>query len=210
VLELRQPPWLRHPPLPNPVLEVRILFFILALLIGSLSGLGLTWTMSAREYGFGALDIGVWRGWPRSGTLDADPYTRANFARSGELPLGLSEGIAFVATTDNQGRTIDGRCITRIKGKLLPARFWTLTVYDGRGRLIENSSARYSFTSTEVLFDAEGDVEIWLSPRAHSGNWLPSSESERIVAVIRLYDMPTGVARSEAAQMPRVTTESCP
>jgi hypothetical protein len=189
---------------------VRALFFIFALIIGSASGLGMTWVMSARDNGFGALDIGVWRSWPRSGTAEADPYARANFARSGELPLGFSEGVVFVATTDDRGRAIDGRCITRIKGKLLPARFWTLTVYDGRGRLIENPAARYAFTSTEVVFDAEGDVEVWLAPRAHSGNWLPTGENERITVVIRLYDMPTGVARSEAAQMPRVTREKCP
>lgn len=192
------------------VRPLRILSFLLALVIGSASGLGLTWVMSASENGFGALDIGVWRAWPRSGTLDADPYTRASFARSGELPIGLSEGIVFIATTDDQGRAIDGRCITRIRGKLLPARFWTLTIYDGRGRLIENPAARYGFTSTEVLFEADGDIEIWLAPRAHSGNWLPTGESERIVAVFRLYDMPTGVARSETAQMPQVTRERCP
>lgn len=189
---------------------MRALFFILSLLIGSLSGLGMTWIMSARENGFGALDIGTWRSWPRSGTYDADPYARAVFARSGELPIGFSEGITFVTATDDLGRAIDGRCITRISGKLLPARFWTLTIYDGRGRLIENSAARYGFTSTEVLFDTDGEIDIWLAPRAHSGNWLPTGESERIVAVFRLYDMPTGVARSETAQMPKVNREKCP
>lgn len=189
---------------------MRALLFILALVIGSASGLAMTWVMSARDNGFGALDIGVWRAWPKSGTAEADPYARAVFARSGELPIGLSEGISFVAATDNQGYAIDGHCITRISGKLLPARFWTLTIYDGRGRLIENPAARHGFTSTEVVFGDEGTVDIWLSPRAHSGNWLPTGESERIVAVIRLYDTPTGVARSEAAQMPSITREKCP
>lgn len=189
---------------------MRVLLFIIALIIGSASGLGLTWVMSARENGFGALNIGAWKAWPRSGTSEADPYARAVFARSGELPIGISEGVAFVAVTDDQGRAIDGRCITRISGKLLPARFWTLTIYDGRGRLIENPAARYGFTSTEVVFGAEGDVEIWLAPRAHGGNWLPTGENERIVAVIRLYDTPTGVARTEAAQMPKVIREKCP
>lgn len=189
---------------------MRVVLFILALLIGSFSGLGLTWLMSARENGFGSLTIGTWKAWPRSGTFDADPYARAVFARSGELPIGLSEGLAFVTATDDQGRAIDGRCITRISGKLLPARFWTITLYDGRGRLIENPSGRYGFTSTEAVFDAEGNVSIWLAPRAHNGNWIPTGESERIVAVIRLYDTPTGVARSEVALMPNVTRERCP
>ncbi|MBX3519060.1 MAG: DUF1214 domain-containing protein [Xanthobacteraceae bacterium] len=189
---------------------MRVLFFILALLIGSASGLGLTWLMSSRESGFGAVQIGAWRAWPRSGTLDADPYARAIFARSGELPIGLSEGVAFIATTDDQGRAIDGHCVTRIAGRLLPARFWTLTIYDGRGRLIENPSARYAFTSAEVVYESGGEVKIWLAPRAHTGNWLPTGESERIVAIFRLYDTPAGVARSEAAEMPRITRENCP
>ncbi len=170
----------------------------------------MTWIMSGRENGFGAVRIGAWSAWPRSGTLEADPYARASFARSGELPIGLSEGVAFVANADDLGRPIDGRCVTLIKGRLLPARFWTLTIYDGRGRLIENAAARYSFTSTEALFDSAGEISIWLSPRAHSGNWLPTGESERIVAVFRLYDTPTGVTRSETAEMPRITREHCP
>ncbi len=189
---------------------MRVLLFILSLLVGSVTGLGLTWIMSDRENGFGALDIGSWRAWPRSGTFDADPYARAVFARSGELPIGFSEGVTFVATTDDAGRRLNGRCVTRISGKFLPARFWTLTLYDARGRLIENSAERYGLTSAEALFTMNGDVEIRLAPRAQSGNWLPTGQSERIVAVVRLYDMPTGVARSEVTQMPRVTQEQCP
>lgn len=170
----------------------------------------MTWIMSGRENGFSAVQIGSWSAWPRSGTFDADPYARASFARSGELPIGLSEGVAFVARNDDQGRAIDGRCVTRISGKILPARLWTLAIYDGRGRLIENPAVRYSFTSTEVQFEQDGGITIWLSPRAHSGNWLPTGESERIVAVLRLYDTPTGIARSETAEMPQITRERCP
>lgn len=194
----------------SPVFDLRILLFILALLIGAASGLAMTWVMSARDNGFGALDIGSWRAWPRSGTFEADPYARASFARSGELPIGLSEGITFVATTDDNGRTLNGRCVTRLSGLLLPARFWTITIYDGRGRLIENLAGRYGYTSVEAFYNARGEIDILLAPRAQSGNWIPTGESERIVAVIRLYDTPTGVARGEAAQMPRITRERCP
>lgn len=167
--------------------------------------------MSARENGFGAIQIGAWRAWPRSGTSDADPYARAVFSRSGELPLGLAEGIAFIATSDDQGRALDGRCTTKISGRLLPARYWTLTLYDGRGRLIENPAARYGFTSSEVIFQTDGQVEIRLSPRVRSGNWLPTGENERIVAVLRLYDTPAGViARGDGAEMPKIMQERCP
>lgn len=190
---------------------MRALFLLLAFAIGTASGLGLTWTMSGRENGFGAVQFGAWSAWPRSGTSDADPYARAVFARSGELPLGSAEGIAFVATHDDQGRPLDGRCVTRIVGRLLPARYWTLTVYDTRGRLIENTAIRYGLTSAEVFYQSGGQAEIWLSPRAHSGNWVPTGENERIVVVFRLYDTPAGVtARGEGAEMPRIVQERCP
>lgn len=166
--------------------------------------------MSARDNGFGATQIGAWRAWPRSGTSDADPYARAVFSRSGELPIGIAEGIAFSATTDDQGRVLDGRCTTKISGRLLAARYWTLTLYDGRGRLIENPAARYGFASTEVVFQTDGQIEIWLSPRARSGNWLPTGENETIVAVMRLYDIPAGVvARGEGSEMPKIMQERC-
>lgn len=190
---------------------MRIILLILAFAVGSVSGLALTWALSVREPGLVAVEIGAWRAWPKSGTADADPYARAAFARSGEIPLGIAEGVTFTATADDQGRPLDGRCTTRIAGRLLPARYWTLTIYDARGRLIENPAARYGFTSTEVFFQPDGQTEIWLSPRAHSGNWLPTGENERIVAVFRLYDTPTGVtARGEGGEMPKITQEQCP
>ena len=190
---------------------MRALLFILALIVGAASGLGATWLMSSRDSGFGAIQIGAWRAWPKSGTTEADPYARAIFARSGELPLGLAEGIVFIATADERGRALDGRCVIRLFGKMLPARLWSIAVYDARGRLIDNPATRYGFTSTEVLYQADGNVEIWLSPRVREGNWLPTGENERIAAVVRLYDTPTGVfSRAEVAEMPKLVTERCP
>ncbi len=42
---------------------------------------------------FGAVTIGAWRVAATAGSLDADPYTRAALARSGEIPLALGEGL---------------------------------------------------------------------------------------------------------------------
>ncbi|MCW5680533.1 MAG: DUF1214 domain-containing protein [Xanthobacteraceae bacterium] len=190
---------------------MRALVFIVVLAIGSASGLGLTWLLSGRDNGFGAVRIGAWQAWPKSGTLEADPYARAIFARSGELPVALAEGIAFSATSDDRGRVLDGRCVTKIKGRFLTARYWTITVYDGRGRLIENPAGRYGFTSAEITFNTDGETEIWLSPRVQPGNWLPTGENQQISVVVRLYDIPSGItARGEGAEMPKITQERCP
>ena len=190
---------------------MRLFVVLFAFLVAAVTGLGLTWFASARGNGFGAVQIGAWTAWPKSGTADADPYARAAFARSGELPLELADGVAFVASADDDGRTLDGRCDIRIRGKLPPARLWTITVYDARGRLIDNAAERYGYTSAEVVWSADGTVEIVLAPRARSGNWLPTEGRERVTAVLRLYEAPVGLGiRAGETEMPMVKVENCP
>lgn len=190
---------------------MRFFLLLIVLVTGAASGLGLTWLLSAQESAFAALRIGAWQAWLRSGTAEADPYTRAAFARSGELPVGLGEGLAFRATHDDAGRPLDGRCVTRIRGRALAARYWTLTLYDERGRLIENASNRYGFTSAEIVFETGGEIDLRLAPRALSGNWVPTGDVPSFSAVFRFYDTPTGVtARSETAEMPKIEQERCP
>ncbi len=191
---------------------MRILTVLLAFFVGTLSGLGLTWLASAGGTPFGSVQIGAWTTWPRSGTAEIDPYSRASFARSGELPIERADGIAFEAGIDNNRGRLDGRCDTRISGRLPSARFWTLTVYDARGRLIENPANRYSFNSSEIVWNADGSFEVTLAPRARSGNWLPTGNNERISILLRLYDAPVGLASrsGDPVELPNVTQVKCP
>ena len=190
---------------------MRVIAIALAMLVGILSGLGLTWFASAGAIGFGSVRIGAWTAWPKSGTPEADPYSRAMYARTGELPLGSTDGIAFLAVSDDDGSPLNGRCDIHIKGRLPVARFWTLTVYDAQGRLIENAANRYGFTSAEVLWKPDANVEIVLAPRARSGNWIPTGGREHISAVFRFYDAPTGLGGRSAntVEMPAVWQELC-
>jgi len=191
---------------------LRVIVILIALLVGSATGLGLTWLASARSNGFGAVQVGAWTAWPRSGTSDADPYARAVFARSGQLPIERADGLVFEATATDNGSAIDGRCETRIAGRLPPARLWTLTAYDTRGRLIDNSAERYGFNSTEIVWNHDGTFEITAAPRARSGNWLPTGDRDRIVLLLRLYDAPLGLASrsDQPLEMPSITQVNCP
>src|SRR5262249_5679799 len=113
------------------VRDVRLLIgalymFILAAAIG----LGSTWVALTRNTGFGTLHIGAWTARPKTGTADIDPYSRAAIARSGALPVAIGDGVAFVARTDDSGRTLDGRCDMVLSGTTPAARFFTLTLYD--------------------------------------------------------------------------------
>ena len=85
--------------------NVRLLFgSCFTLMIAAAIGLGATWFTLTRGVAFGALTIGAWTAWPKSGSVDIDPYARASIARSGELPIGTGDGIAFYAHTDDAGR----------------------------------------------------------------------------------------------------------
>lgn len=75
---------------------MRLLFgSLLAFLIAAALGLGTTWFTLSRGTAFGAVRIGAWVAYPRTGTRNIDPYARASIARSGELPIGSGDGVSF-------------------------------------------------------------------------------------------------------------------
>ncbi|MDB5484135.1 MAG: hypothetical protein JWR29_39, partial [Tardiphaga sp.] len=133
-------------------------------------------------------------------------------ARSGELPIGTGDGIAFTATTDDAKKPLDGRCDVVVRGVTPAARFWTLTLYDTKGRLVGNTLQRYGFTSQEIVRGSDGAFEIHVASRARAGNWLPTGALDRYVLMLRLYDTPVGVATrtQRDAPMPAIATVGCP
>ena len=192
---------------------MRLLFgTIFALLVAAAVGLGATYFALTHDTAFGALRIGAWTSWPKTGTQDADPYARAEIARTGRLPIALGDGVTFQASTDDKGKRLDGRCDVEIVGVTPAARFWTLTLYNREGELVPNSINRYSFTSQEIVRRGDGSFEVVVSPRANSGNWLPTGGVERYTLALRFYDTAVGVATKEGREvpMPTVRTRSCP
>jgi len=180
--------------------------------IATLVGLGATYVALTRGAAFGALTIGAWTAWPKTGTSGADPYARATIARTGQLPIGLGDGVSFSAQRDDAGRFFDGRCETILSGITPPARFWTITLYNAEGQLVANSVNRYGFTSQEIIRRTDGSFEISVAPRASTGNWLPTGGVERYVLVLRLYDTAVGVATraGREAPMPSIKMGGCP
>ena len=192
---------------------MRLLFVaIVALALAAAVGLGSTWMTTTRGTELGTLTIGAWTARPRTGTVDIDPYSRATITRNGELPIGTGDGIAFSATTDDKKKPLDGRCDIVVSGVTPAARFWTLSLYDTKGRLVANALQRYGFTSQEIVRGADGGFEIRVASRARSGNWLPTGGIERYSLMLRLYDTPVGVATrtQRDAPMPQIATVGCP
>jgi hypothetical protein len=190
------------------------------LLIGALfslaiaAGVGLSATWFALTHGAaaGGVTIGAWTFWPRVGTPAIDPYARAAVARSGELPIGSGDGVAFYSWSDDSGNTLDGRCDVTVSGITPQARYWTLTLYDLEGHLMANAVQRHGFTSQEIIRKSDGSFEIEVGPRARPGNWLPTGGVERYMLLLRLYDTPVGVATRSGRDtpMPNVAERDCP
>jgi hypothetical protein len=191
---------------------VRLIFItLLGFSLAIAVGLGTTWITATRGTDLGTLTIGAWTARPRTGSADIDPYSRAAIARSGELPIGTGDGIAFLATAADDKRPLDGRCEVIVSGVTPAARFWTLTLYDRKGHLVANSLQRYGFTSEEIVRNSDGSFAVQVASRGRAGKWLPTGGIERYVLMLRLYDTPVGVATrtQRDAPMPSVTTGGC-
>ncbi|WP_336799434.1 DUF1214 domain-containing protein [Kaistia sp. MMO-174] len=183
----------------------------IAIAIAVIVGFGSAALVLDRERLFGAVTRGAWTAWPDTGSADADPYTAAMLARTGEVPLGAGEGLAFSADADGAGARLTGGCTYRITGQTPPARLWTLTVYDADGHLMDNPARRTAFHSREALRHEDGSFTISVSRAAQPGNWLPVTTTEGIRLILRLYDTPlAGGARVGAVVMPEIEKAGCP
>ncbi len=188
------------------------LFKALAVAVAGLA-LGLWATRAALT---GALPIAVdslgqWRMEARAGAADADPYTRARIERSGEIALGLGEGLRLTTRVDSQGRALDSSCLYKLGPQAPTARYWTLEAIDGAGYPFENADGRYVLRSTEILRHPDGGFTIWISEGPHAGNWLPLAPRVRFGLTMRLYDpaLSDAAVGFERATAPSVVREHC-
>ncbi|WP_244532150.1 DUF1214 domain-containing protein [Methylocapsa palsarum] len=189
-------------------------FFIKLLgvvLAGVILGLGGTLLMLERGVSFGAVKAGPWTASPHNGSLDVDPYARAMFAYTGELPLGAAEGIGFTAQKDSMGAPLNAHCDYIVSGHTPQARYWTMTLLSPEGLPVANAARRYGFTSAEILRAPGGNFEIALSRHARPGNWLPIGDASKFMLVLRLYDPDLNIATLslDEASLPALIRKNC-
>jgi hypothetical protein len=154
--------------------------------------------------------IGAWSVEARAGAANADPYTRARVERAGEAPLALGEGLRMTTNADSDGRALDARCVYKVGPHAPPARYWTLELIDGEGRPIPNPADRYVLRSNEILRASDGGFSIFVSARAHAGNWLPIGAPVRFGLALRLYDPAlSGALGVDEAAAPVIARERC-
>jgi hypothetical protein len=162
-----------------------IAFFIFAIM-SLIIGLGSARSMIDGGFSLITRSGGPWKAWVNAGSEFADPYTKAHFARSGELPITSASGLTFTATTDNDGYRLTSDCEYEIIARPLTALWWSIAVFDEEGQLIPNPAERYAFSNQNLTILLDGTQRISLAPTARPGHWLPSGEDHYLTLQLRI------------------------
>lgn len=119
---------------------------LLLCLVAAAVGAGSAWltVRALASAGAGGVAVGPWRTSTLAGSADADLYTRAAVALGALLALQRSETLYYLASADSQGRALKANCRYRVSGPVPPARWWSVTAYDGDHFLFDAPGRRYS------------------------------------------------------------------
>lgn len=175
-------------------------------------GLGTSWYMIDVGTPLTTQRQGPWVGWTSAGRADADPYTRAHFARLGTLQLTTELALSYVAYTDSNGNRLHSSCDYMVEGYEPGINWWSLTVFNDRGELIANPAQRYDFTSQSIALRPDGTFAVALAREASPGNWLPTSGAGRLALVFTTFDTgaPTlGKPTEELKALPVIRRVQC-
>lgn len=177
--------------------------------LGLVAGTGSAlWTM---KHGVGREVHAGWSGSKVAGSVDADPWTRAQVALTGLLALNRQQAIYFSRRTDDAGQPLREDCRYRVEGGALPARWWSVTVYAADDYLPLNDDDALSFDATEVRRDAKGRWAATVAAqRPLGGAWASSRNAGAFDLTLRLYN-PTPAAQADFAAIafPRVVRIGC-
>jgi hypothetical protein len=183
---------------------------LLALAIALVTGLGSAWYIVGDGWLIRTNVFNEWAAWPMGGSPDADPYSRAVLARTGQVPVVSGEGTTFFASRDAAGKAIRGGCDYVLSGRTPPVRLWTLTLIDSTGDLPTNKIGRTFLRSDEILRTETGSFSIVLASEARPGNWLPIPEQGFYTLILRLYDTPASLlADLKENALPRIERKAC-
>jgi hypothetical protein len=151
-------------------------------------GAGSAWYMIEAGSRVSVRSFGPWSTWTAAGRPDADPYTRAHTTRNGLLPVSSTLELTFRAKTDSAGRRLTSSCDYTVAIEGPEPAWWSLAVFDGQGKLIQNNAERYAFNIQTAMREPDGRATVRVARDARPGNWLPSGRSGRIVLVLTVQD----------------------
>ena len=182
-------------------------------LIGGIAGLaigagGALYTVRAGALGANEA-IGPWATGRDFGTARASAYTRAVVALYGLLALPASEARYYTATVDDGGQPLDGHCRYSVTGGALPAKWWSVTLYDPAGYLVANPAGIYSIGSVALPAGEQQGWHIIVAPDRQPGHWLPSAPGHFALTLRAYLPSDGGRGNFSRAQLPNIRREGC-
>ena len=163
------------------------IYFLISLTIGLGAGI------YSAQYGVRqgaaapAVVIGPWQSITEIDDNELNPYALAYMSNYGNLKLGNFEALYFIAKNDDEKKSLSGNCEYTLTGKVPEAKWWSITIYDQDGMLIENQAERYSFNATNIRLKNNAAFNIALAANARPDNWIPIKPDQPFVIVLRLY-----------------------
>lgn len=165
------------------------LHWIVAVLIGAVVGAGSAgWALTRLPIGAHRTADGVWSTNLTRGDAAANAYVRGPTALRGLLALSAREAVYFNAERDADGRRLSADCAYELIGGPMPARWWSITVYDDRDYLAMNADDAHSVDATRIVADPDGRFVVRLAQdRAGAANWLSTNATGGPQVMLRLY-----------------------
>ena len=180
-----------------------ILILIFSLVLGVGSAIVVAKSMkSVKLSGQWEIDTAV-------GDTEANIYQKAYSAISIPYAISKNEAIYYMANADDNGDQLISNCEYTIQTTKIDARWWNITVYSDRF-LIPNQLNRYSYRSTNLKTDANGQSNIYLSKMPKEGNWLPIGEQNELILCLRIYHPSLTILNNpELVELPTIIKGEC-
>jgi len=164
-------------------LIIKVTVFISIALFG---GLFSSWYVTYYGASFNTERFGPWVKWTMAGRLHSDPYSLVQNNEHSRLIFGSTFVSRYEARFDSGNRRLHSSCHYAIQGPTPASEWWTLSVFDNKGRLIRNASNRHGFNASTVVTNIDGSIRIDLAREARPGNWIPTSRAGRLVVVLEI------------------------
>ncbi len=157
-----------------------------------------------------AINVGGWRSDWSIGSTAANPYVRARVARHGLMGLSKDEAVYFIKNVDDFGAPLQETCVYMVKGREMPARWWSITLYNETAFLPDNEDNALSFDAT----DADDDWAFQISAEAPEDEdmaWVSSKSAGQFDLTLRLYTPTTDLLEhpKRTLRTPAIEQVSC-
>lgn len=153
---------------------------------------------------------GKWATNKATASEGAGVYLRTAVAVMGLMAMNRKESVYYSTLTDTDGNFLNGNCTYQMKGRDLPARWWSITAYGLDHYFMDTGIDKYSISHSSIVRNEDGTYTATISPEKHETNWIPSVKKKYFQLTARLYNPEQSVyAQPEKVQLPLITKVKC-